>query len=97
MRYLLHPEADDEFAAAVRYYSEISPELGVRFYREMERLLREVCEQPKRFWQFDPPARRHLSGDFPYAIVFLEKPDVVWIVAVMHMKRCPGYWRERLD
>lgn len=97
MRYLLHPEADEEFAAAVRYYSEISPELGMRFYREMERLLREVCEQPKRFWQFDPPVRRHLSGDFPYAIVFLEKPDVVWIVAVMHMKRCPGYWRERLD
>ncbi|MFO1488348.1 MAG: type II toxin-antitoxin system RelE/ParE family toxin [Verrucomicrobiota bacterium] len=93
---MLHPEADEEFATAVRYYSEISPGLGVRFYREMERLLREVCEQPKRFWQFDPPARRHLSGDFPYGIVFLEKPDVVWIVAVMHMKRCPGYWRGRL-
>jgi hypothetical protein len=44
---LLHPEADQEFAAAVRYYSEISPELGVRFYREMERLLREVCTHPE--------------------------------------------------
>jgi hypothetical protein len=38
----LHPEADDEFAGAVAYYSEISPELGVRFYREMEHLLLEV-------------------------------------------------------
>jgi hypothetical protein len=28
----------------VRYYSEVSPELGVRFYREMERLFREVRE-----------------------------------------------------
>ncbi|HEY9171063.1 MAG TPA: hypothetical protein VI136_02150 [Verrucomicrobiae bacterium] len=36
MRALLHPEADEEFAEAVRYYSEISPELGVRFYREIE-------------------------------------------------------------
>ena len=42
MIYLLHPEADEEFAGAVRYYSEISPELGVRFYREMERLFHEV-------------------------------------------------------
>ena len=93
---MLHPEADEEFAAAVRYYSEISPELGVRFYREMERLLREACAAPERFWKFDPPARRHLSGDFPYAIVFLEKPEHIWIVAVMHLKRCPGYWRGRL-
>ncbi len=30
MKYLLHPEADEEFAGAVRYYSQISPELGVR-------------------------------------------------------------------
>ena len=96
MKHLLHPEADEEFADAVRYYSEISPELGVRFYREMERLLHEACEQPERFWKFNPPARRHLSGDFPYALIFLEKAEHVWIVAVMHMKRRPGYWRGRL-
>lgn len=96
MNFLLHPEADAEFAEAVRYYSEVSPELGVRFYREMERLLREVCAGPERFWKFDPPARRHFSRDFPYAVVYLEKPDHLWIVAIMHMKRRPGYWRERL-
>ena len=96
MNQLLHPEADEEFAAAVRYYSEISPDLGVRFYREMERLLREVCAHPERFWKFDPPARRHLSGDFPYAVVFLEKPEHIWVVVVMNLKRRPGYWRGRL-
>jgi hypothetical protein len=96
VNHLLHPEADEELAAAVRYYSEISPELGVRFYREMERLLREVCAHPERYWKFDPPARRHLSRDFSYAIVFLEKPEHIWVVAVMNMKRRPGYWRERL-
>ena len=31
VNHLLHPEADEEFAGAVRYYSGISPELGVRF------------------------------------------------------------------
>jgi hypothetical protein len=79
VKHLLHPEANEEFAAAVRYYSQISPELGVRFYREM-----------------DPPARRHFSLDFPYAVIFLQKPEHIWIVAVMHMNRRPGYWRERL-
>ena len=97
MNYLLHPEADEEFAASVSYYSEVSPELGVRFYREMERLLYEVCAHPERYWNFDPPARRHLSSDFPYAIVYVEKSEHLWIVAVMNMKRRPGYWRNRLS
>ena len=70
---------------------------GVRFYREMERLFREVCADPQRFRKFDPPARRHFSRDFPYAVIFLEQPGCIWIVAVMHMKRRPGYWRTRLD
>ena len=96
MNHLLHPEADEEFAGASRYYSEVSPELGQRFYREMERLFLEICAAPNRFRRFDPPARRHFSRDFPYAVIFLDKPDFIWIVALMHMKRGPGYWRERL-
>jgi hypothetical protein len=52
----LHPEADEEFAGAIRYYSELSPDLGVRFYHEMERLLQEVSADPVRFRKFDPPA-----------------------------------------
>ncbi|MGA9776836.1 MAG: hypothetical protein ACLPRE_00720 [Limisphaerales bacterium] len=72
-------------------------QLGSRFYDEIERLIREICADPERFCRFDPPARRHFSRDFPYAVIFLNKPDPVWIVAVMHMKRRPGYWRERLN
>jgi hypothetical protein len=43
----LHPEADDEFAGAVTDYSEISPELGVRFYHEMQQLLQDVAADPR--------------------------------------------------
>jgi hypothetical protein len=96
VKYLLHPEADEEFVAAIRHYSEISPELGRRFYREMERLFLEICADPERFRRFDPPARRHFSRDFPYTVVCVETPASVWIVAVMHMKRRPGYWHDRL-
>ena len=96
MKGLLHPAADEEFAGAVRYYAEIDPDLGARFYREIERMIGNVCADPERYRRFDPPARRHLSADFPYALIYVEKPDYVWIVAVMHLKRRPGYWRERL-
>ena len=69
----------------------------MRYYREMERLFREICDDPIRFRIFDPPARRHFSWDFPYAAVYLVKSDYIWIVAAMHMHRPPGYWRERLS
>ena len=97
MKELLHYAADEEFGEAVKYYTQIDPVLGVRFYREVERLIKEVCENPEHFWQFDPPARRHISFQFPYAVIYLLKPDYVWILAVMHMKQRPRYWRERMD
>ena len=96
MRHAIHPEADAEFAEAVRYYAAIEPQLGVRFYREIERLIQDICAQPQRFFRFHPPARRALSPEFPYSVVYLEQPDHVWIVAVMHTKRRPGYWKKRL-
>ena len=94
--HVFHPAAEDEYTEAARYYSGVQAELGGRFYHEMERLIREVRLQPMRFWMFDPPERRHLSTVFPYAVVYLEQPDRIWIIAVMHCKRQPGYWRQRL-
>jgi plasmid stabilization system protein ParE len=92
---LIHEEANRELREALDYYLAISPELGVRFYREMERLLLEVCERPLLFRQFDPPARRHFTDKFPYGVIYLVQPEHVWIVAIMHLNRIPGYWRER--
>jgi plasmid stabilization system protein ParE len=93
---LIHEEANREFRKALDYYLAISPELGARFYREMERLMNEVCARPQLFRAFDPPARRHFTDRFPYGVVYLVLSDHVWIVAVMHLHREPGYWHSRI-
>ncbi len=95
MKRLIHEQALREFREAQDYYLGISPELGVAFHREIERLILEVCERPLMFRQFDPPARRHFSSRFPYGIIYLPKPDYLWILAVMHLHREPTYWRKR--
>ncbi len=36
-RHLFHPEAEQEYSEAARFYARINPELGGRFYDEIER------------------------------------------------------------
>ena len=94
--HVFHPEAGEEYTQAIAYYAAVTPELGSRLYDGIERLIQEVCRPPERFSRFSPPARRALARKFPYSVVYLDEPDRVWIVAVMHAKRRPGYWRDRL-
>ena len=95
-RRAFHPEADGEYGQAAEYYARIDPELGRRFYDEMERLILDVRKYPQRFPIFDQPVRRHFSDVFPYGVLYVDQPERVLVVAVMHMKRRPDYWRDRL-
>jgi hypothetical protein len=95
-RAVFHPEAGQEYLQAVEYYAAISPELGERFDMRIQHLVDEVSRDPQRFFRFHPPAQRVLALIFPYSVVYLDQPDRVWIVAVMHTSRRPGYWRNRL-
>jgi hypothetical protein len=49
---------------------------------------------PETYPFFDGPVRRHFSTIFPYALLYINQIDRIFIVAVSHMKRPPGYWRE---
>ena len=95
--HLFHPAASEEYAEAVKQYAATSPELGSRFRDEIERLLLAIRRQPDRFFRFNPPARRALSQKFPFGVVYLKKPECVWVLAVMQVKRRLGYWRGRMD
>jgi plasmid stabilization system protein ParE len=94
--HVFHPAAAAEYADAAEYYAAIQMELGGRFYDEIERLIEDVHRQPDRFRIFMGATRRHFSDVFPYAVVYLSESDRIWIVAVMHMHREPGYWKSRL-
>ena len=96
MTHRFHPDALRELREAVEYYRGISPEVVADFTLETARLVHEVCQHPQVFRQFDPPDRRHFSTRFPYGPIYLIEPDGVWIVAVMPLKREPGYWKQRL-
>ena len=91
-----HPEANEEYAEAAEYYANISPKLGARFHDEIEELIAEACTLPKAYRLIRSPVRRHFTAEFPYGILYVERPDDIWIVAVMNLHRDPVYWTHRV-
>ncbi len=91
----LHPEALAEYAEAVGFYEERAPGLGREFYDEVERVLRLIEANPALGSPFDGPYRRAFCRRFPFGVVYREGRDVVWVQAVMHLRRRPGYWKDR--
>ena len=81
---------------AQQRYTDASPLLGRRFCDEITSVFSRIIEHPLRYKQFDPPARRLFANGFPYAVIYVAKPDAIWIIAVMHVRREPSYWKERL-
>lgn len=95
MKIEFHSQADAEFAAAIRYYESRQPGLGVKLYREALAKLDWIASNP----ELPRPRSNHRRVNlnvFPFFIAYLLEQDVIWVVAVAHSHRRPGYWRERL-
>lgn len=88
--------AEDDFADALEFYRDESEALAGRLYDEIHRLIADICAAPRLYRVVAQPVRRHFGETFPYAVLYVEKPDHIIILAVAHFKRRPGYWRERL-
>lgn len=93
---VLH-EAEVELWKAVAYYEERSPGLGLDFVAEVESSIQSVCAFPDRWPERPDGTRRFLTPRFPYVVVYLYLQDHVWIIAIAHCKRRPGYWTDRIS
>ena len=97
----LEPDAEDELDAAATWYERQRPGLGHDFIDEIGRCLTRVTEAPGSFSLLPSfpqglEVRRAAVNRFPYAVLFLDQPKVVRVLAIAHQRRKPGYWRGRL-
>ena len=96
MRFLFHPQADDEFDQAVRYYENCQPGLGLEFAEEVYATVVRISEYPAAWSPLSKNTRRCLVNRFPFGVIFQIKPDILRIVAVANLHRRPGYWKNRI-
>ncbi len=97
MRAELHPEAEDEFIEASLFYDLQLLGLGEGFICEVERVTKLLVEKPEIGARIDETFRRMLLNRFPYSLIYSLEPERIWIVAVAHQRRRPGYWRSRIE
>ena len=67
------------------------------FLSEAERCVAAIAEHPEAGQLIGSIVRRRMLRRFPYAILYCAGDSEVRILAVMHLRRRPSYWLDRLD
>jgi plasmid stabilization system protein ParE len=93
--YTLHSEADHELTVATLDYEARVPGLGVSFTDAVQGAITLIREYPELGSLVARGTRRILGHGFPYAIVYRIEENSLFVVAVAHVRRRPGYWRHR--
>ena len=94
-RVILHPEAGAEMLAAAEFYEGKRAGLGIEFIGEVERATSALVVYSRIGHRFSRRLRRVLVQRFPYGLLYRIEGERIFVVAVAHVRRRPGYWRHR--
>jgi toxin ParE1/3/4 len=91
-----HPKAEAELDEAAAWYQSKRSGLGKEFRLAVERAVDRISENPQVGSFYGASGFRYvLTRRFPYLVVYAESGQTIWIMAVAHGSRKPGYWKDR--
>jgi hypothetical protein len=88
--------AEQELVDAIDYYNEQLPGLGFEFAAEVKSTLSRIVSFPNAWPLFSQRTKRCVTSRFPYGILYQIRTDHILVTAVMHLKRDPKKWQDRL-
>lgn len=86
------PIAEREVVAAARWYESRELGLGAAFVDEVLRTFDLIEQEPENVPFLRAPYRCKRLDRFPYAVIFKVTAQRVYVRAVAHGRRRPGYW-----
>ena len=92
MRVTFNELAERELNDAAQYYEHEQPGLGTAFIGEVRRCTQALAEHPESGPIVFGAIRRRLCQRFPYGLLYTVAGSELRILAVMNLKRRPGYW-----
>ena len=97
-RVWFHPEARAELLAAIRFYQQEAAGLGRAMAGEVRSALERISDFPESGSPDGTPddLRRVFLDRFPFTLVYRIREEGVEVLAVMHQRQRPDYWRARI-
>lgn len=95
MNYSFHPHAEKELEEIEKHYDDMRTALGDRFRAEVESTIARILRFPTGWQPLSEVVRRCRLTSFPYGIIYRITADEIRILAIMHHRREPTYWRDR--
>jgi toxin ParE1/3/4 len=93
---LFHPDVALEIKSAYEWYERQARGLGEDYLSELESAYEAIIELPDTWPRFHKEFRRFLLSKFPFSIIYCSNRNSIYVVAVMHNHRRPGYWGGRV-
>jgi len=90
-----HPDAAQEANDAVDYYDGLRAGLGDDFRAELGAALARIRQNPHVYAAESGSIRIWPLNRFPYSVYYEILTDRIWVAAVGHHSRRPGYWSGR--
>ncbi|TRX02556.1 type II toxin-antitoxin system RelE/ParE family toxin [Candidatus Methylobacter oryzae] len=95
MKFFLHPQAQEELEQTILFYKQQQVGLEKRFIEAVQDAINRACRNPLLYRKIDDDIRKCRLLHFPYAVIFRIKPDLLEIIAIMHLRKQPNYWQSR--
>lgn len=92
----LHPEVEAEIEDWLTILAEHSDRVPMRFLAEVRAAFQRIREHPTHAHFIYRNYRRLNLSRFSQAIIYREHGDTVYVIAMMHEKRHPNYWKYRI-
>jgi plasmid stabilization system protein ParE len=94
---IVRPEAEADLAEAYQWYEEQVPGLGAEFLLCVDAVMASIQRNPQLYPTVHKGVvRRALARRFPYGVFFVEAERNVSVIGVVHAKRNPRVWQDRL-
>lgn len=96
MKFSLHPGAEADLRDAAEYYRErAGVALSQALFTEFEHSVRMLMQHPLLGALWAQGKRRLVMKHFPFSVIYTVASEEIFILAVAHHSRRPGYWRKR--
>ena len=88
--------AEQELVEAVDYYNGQCPGLGFEFAAEVKKTFVRINDYPQAWPLISKRVHRCILNRFPYGVLYQIRKDEIIVIAIMHVKRDPAVWQNRL-